>query len=210
MTYQLVLASSSPRRKDLIDLLSIPYRIHPPEIDETLDEHLNLIEQCLLLAQKKAEKTKSDIILNQQRKDGIIILSADTLVEIHQKKLEKPKNINEAKEMLMLLSGKEHQVVTGLCIMHSQDQLIWHKEMMYSKTAVQFHTLSDTLIQYYVDTKDGVDKAGAYGIQGFAQSFIHSINGSYANVVGLPIDLVVQFLESKIATGKIHWKNLIV
>lgn len=207
MTYQFFLASSSPRRKELIDLLKIPYKICAPDVDETLDIKLGLVDQCLYLAELKAQKVKSDIMQKMQQ-SGVLILAADTLVGLLGQKLEKPKDSNEAKKMLHFLSAKKHQVVTGMCFIYSQDLIHWEKEKIYAETFVTFHKLSAEMIDFYVDSKDGLDKAGAYGIQGFAQTFVSSLEGTYANVVGLPLDLVVQFLENKISTGKLNWPSL--
>jgi septum formation protein len=204
--YDFILGSSSPRRKELIQLLGIPFRIIVPDIDETLDHQLSLEEQCQNISKNKAYKIKQ-LVEMDANKTPKIILSADTLVGINNVKLEKPKDIHEAKKMLMILSGKTHKVITGLTFLYQDLQLKWLEKTLHALTLVEFHKLSEELIDDYVQSKDGLDKAGGYGIQGFAGSFVKSLNGTHANVVGLPIDLIVQFLEHNISSHNTHWKK---
>lgn len=206
MSYKFILASSSPRRQDLIKILGIPFEVKIPEIDETLNPALTLSEQCLILSKEKANKVKDNYTAKVS--EGVVILAADTLVGIHNKKLEKPIDNQDAQKMLQLLAGKTHQVVTGICIVYCHPNLGWKEFSTFAQTAVTFHDIPQSLRDIYIDSGDGMDKAGGYGLQGFAQCFVKSIQGTYSNVVGLPIDLVVQFLDRNISTGNQNWKNL--
>lgn len=207
--YELVLGSSSPRRKDILQLLDIPFTIVKPDVDETLNPNLSLVDQCQYLAQKKAKRVQEMLSTNIGQ-NNLFILTADTLVGIDKIKLEKPKDLTDSKVMLKKLSGRTHQVVTGLCFLYRNDHAEWKEQIVASSTEVTFHPLSENFIDYYVATQEGLDKAGAYGVQGLAQAFIKSLHGTYSNVVGLPLDIVVQFIEQNIATGNTHWKNMFV
>lgn len=207
--YKLILASSSPRRKELLSLLGLPFSIDVPEVDESLNASFSLIDQCKCLAQKKAEVVFNKNLTNAiNHNEGLLVIGADTLVSIDEEILEKPTNTEVAKSMLKKLSGKTHDVVTGICLLYTDDKNQIHIFNTHSLTKVEFHPLSDQLIEHYLSLGESLDKSGAYGIQGFAQGFVKSLHGSYANVVGLPLDVLVVFLENAFNKESGFWKKM--
>ncbi len=176
--YNIILASNSPRRKELLEGLGVNYSVKTLSgVDESYPETLNGEEIPLFIAKKKADAYINNI------SDNDLIITADTIVWLDGKVLGKPENAAHAKEMLAALSGKTHQVMTGVCIT-SKDK---RKEFV-SVTDVTFDTLSAEEIEYYVENFRPFDKAGAYGIQEWIGYIgVKSISGSYFNVVGLPI-----------------------
>lgn len=170
----LILASQSPRRKELLGVLNIPFSIRVPQADETMDEKDDPARQVGLVSRRKA-------LAAQYRKDEVIV-AADTIVVCDGKILGKPRNEEDACRMLKMLSGKVHQVMTGLTVLHN-DTAVTCTEI----TDVHFRALSDGEIRRYVASNEPMDKAGAYGIQGGASVFVEKISGDYFNVVGLPV-----------------------
>lgn len=169
-----VLASQSPRRKELFSLISPEFEIRPSAFNEdsvTADTPKAL---TMLLAQKKAESVL-------RTKDEAVI-GCDTVVAIGNEVLGKPENRADAKRMLMALSGKTHTVYTGVCVLYGEE-----KRVFAERTDVTFFALSEAEIEAYLDTDEPYDKAGAYGIQGCAALFVERIAGDYNNVVGLPV-----------------------
>ncbi len=194
MHRRLILASASPRRRDLLSLLGLPFEVIPSGLEEsvTLVAPRALAER---LAQSKALEVWS---ANQDR--GGIVLGADTIVAVgpttNPVLLGKPANAEEAREMLRHLSGAKHIVCTGVAIAreagYGGDMEITSEVIC---TTVNFRELPPELIDAYVATGDCYDKAGAYGIQGFASTFVESIHGDYFNVVGLPVQTVARMME---------------
>ncbi|PSL43972.1 septum formation protein [Salsuginibacillus halophilus] len=180
---QLILASASPRRKELLEQVGYEFRIEPTDADETLPVNMTLEDGVIELAARKAKT------LTPQ--PGEVILAADTLVTQGGLALGKPKNNDEAFEMLRRLSGTTHEVITGVALFHADGM-----ERFYEKTIVSFNELDETLIARYIASKEPVDKAGAYGIQGLGAVLVKQITGDYNNVVGLPISLVYHKLKS--------------
>ena len=176
--YSIILASNSPRRKELLEGLGIEYKVKTlPDVDESYPETLIGEQIPLFIARKKAEAYIGTI------EDNELIITADTIVWLDGKVLGKPEDSAHAKEMLASLSGKTHQVMTGVCITTKDIR----KEFV-SVTDVTFNTLSPEEIDYYVINYKPFDKAGAYGIQEWIGYIgVQSISGSYFNVVGLPI-----------------------
>lgn len=176
--YSIILASNSPRRKELLEGLGIEYKVKTlPDVDESYPETLIGEQIPLFIARKKAEAYIDTI------EDNELIITADTIVWLDGKVLGKPEDSAHAKEMLASLSGKTHQVMTGVCITTKDIR----KEFV-SVTDVTFNTLSPEEIDYYVINYKPFDKAGAYGIQEWIGYIgVQSISGSYFNVVGLPI-----------------------
>lgn len=176
--YSIILASNSPRRKELLEGLGIEYKVKTlPDVDESYPETLIGEQIPLFIARKKAEAYIGTI------EDNELIITADTIVWLDGKVLGKPEDSAHAKEMLASLSGKTHQVMTGVCITTKDIR----KEFV-SVTDVTFNTLSMEEIDYYVINYKPFDKAGAYGIQEWIGYIgVQSISGSYFNVVGLPI-----------------------
>ena len=169
-----ILASQSPRRKELMEKLNIPFTVRVADIDETPDPKLSVKEDVARLSRLKAEA------IPRQPED--IVVAADTIVVLDGEQLGKPKDREEAALMLTRLSGNTHQVMTGLTLLQGSKQ-VTHVEV----TEVTFRPLSPVEIQAYVDSGDCDDKAGAYGIQSGAAVFVEKICGDYYNVVGLPV-----------------------
>ena len=171
----LILASQSPRRKELLQLLGIPFSVCVSDIEENFNFSLPLEKATENLALQKATAV-------QARYPGKVILGADTIVVLDEKILGKPKNKADAFSMLSLLSGRTHQVITGVCILSPE------KEILFSqKSHVHFFPLSSEEIHTYIATGDSMDKAGAYAVQGKSCVFIKGITGDFFNVMGFPI-----------------------
>ncbi|WP_141431843.1 nucleoside triphosphate pyrophosphatase [Bacillus sp. 03113] len=179
----LILASSSPRRKELLAHLQHSFKVISSDVDETFNPSLSPEEIVIELAARKA----NDIF---QQHPTSFVIGADTLVVNSGKILGKPKDRQEAFRMLKDLSGKSHSVFTGVCIC-SPDQFI----RFYEKTDVVFWDLSDEEIDAYIRSGEPFDKAGAYGIQGLGSLFVQKIEGDYFNVVGLPISKTFRKLK---------------
>lgn len=182
---KLILGSKSPRRSELLRLLGFQFDIRTKETDESFPDSLPKTQVAEYIAQKKADELISEL------EDDQVIICADTTVIIDDQILGKPSNRQEAIDMLELLSGREHFVVTGVVIASIE------KQMSFSvPTTVFFHPLSADEICNYVDQYQPYDKAGSYGIQEWIGSAaIQRIEGSYNNVVGLPTHEVYQALK---------------
>lgn len=180
---KIILASQSPRRKELLGMLDIPFDIIVANIDEKIDYNNNLVDEIKKLSFQKAKAVFDDHQNN-------IVIGADTIVYIDNEVLGKPKTIENAKEMLHKLSGRTHQVVTGVTII-SKDKT----DTFASITDVTFYVLTDEEINNYVDSVEPLDKAGAYAIQGKGSEFVKGINGDYYTVVGLPIAELYRHLK---------------
>ena len=172
-----VLASASPRRKELLSILIPEFDIITADADETTGKTLPHDIVCHI-AEKKAEAVLPLISPDQ------VIISADTLVFAGGGRLGKPKDRADARRMLKLLSGDSHYVYTGFCIMKKDGSFITD----HQSTKVTFAPMTDEEIERYIDTSDCFDKAGSYGIQGYASRHILGIEGCYFNVVGLPVN----------------------
>ena len=184
--WHVILASNSPRRKDLLKGLGIPFEIRVlKNIDESYPSHLKGAEIPLYISEKKAETYLSSL-----KKDELLI-TADTIVSLDGNALGKPETAEEAVKMLKELSGRTHDVFTGVCV-STQTQ----KRSFVSETKVRFAPLAEDEIEFYVEHFHPLDKAGAYGIQewiGFAG--VEAIEGSYFNVMGLPIQRLYTLLK---------------
>ena len=181
---KLLLASQSPRRKELLEQTGIELKIVPSDIDEEDISIKNPVEYVKTLSFMKAEKVSVAY-------PDSWILGADTIVVIQNQILGKPESEHHAQEMLRLLSDREHLVFTGFCIMNKHKQTVIKTAV---ETRVCFKSLSDQEIKWYVSTQEPFDKAGAYGIQGIGAFLVRKIFGSYSNVVGLPVCEVVEAL----------------
>lgn len=179
---KIILASQSPRRKELLGLLNIPFSIQVADIDETPDLNLTPAEDVVRISRLKAEA------IDREPED--IVIAADTIVVWRDYLLGKPKDKAEAKEMLQDLSGNWHQVITGLTVLRGE------KRISHAVTTdVSFRELSEQEIEDYIATGDPMDKAGAYGIQSGGALFVDQIHGDYYNVVGLPVCKLSQILK---------------
>ncbi|MBR3250391.1 MAG: septum formation protein Maf [Erysipelotrichaceae bacterium] len=172
---RIILASKSPRRKELLEMLKIPFEIIVSDIDEAIDYDNDLIKEIEKLSLQKAQAVFKD------HSDALVI-GADTIVKIGNDVLGKPKTLLEAKKMLEELSGNTHEVVTGVTILYQGKA-----ETFSSVAEVTFYPLNEKEIDEYIATNEPMDKAGSYAIQGDAAKFIRSINGDYYTIVGLPV-----------------------
>ena len=171
---QLILASASPRRKALLSLFGIPFTVRAADIDETMDPGKPPFDEVARVSLSKA--------LAVRREEGDIVIAADTIVVCQGKVLGKPHSEAEAASMLRLLSGRDHQVMTGCTILYGD-----RVETFTEVTSLHFRSLSEKEIQKYVQSGEPMDKAGAYGIQGGAALFCEKLEGDYYNVMGLPV-----------------------
>lgn len=184
--YKIILASGSPRRRELLEGLGLSFTVKCIDgIDESYPESLPAEETALFIAKKKSEAYKG------LTDSGHLIITADTVVVCNDMVLGKPSNKNEAQKMLNMLSGKTHQVITGVALATKE------KTVSFSvSTDVRFTTLDKKEIEYYVDKYRPLDKAGAYGIQEWIGYVgVEYISGSYYNVMGLPIQRLYQELK---------------
>ncbi|HEX9917912.1 MAG TPA: Maf family protein [Pyrinomonadaceae bacterium] len=181
----LVLASSSPRRAEILRAVGWPFEVAAANVDETAREGEEVSEYVERLACEKAEAVASG------RASGLV-LGADTVVAVGGQMLGKPVDAEDARRMLGLLKGRWHDVLTGVALVRAEtgEVLVAHE-----LTRVRFAPMTDDEIDWYVSTNEPADKAGAYGVQGRAALFIEEIEGDYWNVVGLPVRLVYKLAE---------------
>lgn len=178
----ILLASGSPRRSEILSREHIPFHVFVPDIEEMLNDTLPIPEQIMDIAKQKA-------MVAYKEYPNETILAADTVVVLSDKIFGKPHVEQEATNMLNALSGHTHEVITAFCVIKNGDVIT-----DYDTTYITFKKLTDAEIKTYVDSKEPLDRAGAYAIQGGAASFVSEINGDYDNVVGLPITKIKQYL----------------
>ena len=179
----LILASISPRRSELLSQIRTNFKILPSNVKEVFDNSLQPNELAMSLAEQKAKTVYS--------KFGESVLGADTIVVFENNILGKPHNKAHAIEMLKMLSGKQHSVITGVCFISKG---VFKKD--YAETIVKFNNLSDKLIEEYVASGLPFDKAGSYGIQD-NYPLVEKYEGSYTNIVGLPLELVSELIREE-------------
>ncbi len=180
---ELILASQSPRRRELLGLLNMPFTVRVADIDETMDPNKSAQSEVARVSAAKAQAVP--------RRAGDIVIAADTIVVLDGAILGKPTDQAHAKAMLTMLSGRTHQVMTGVTVL-KDGQMLTHTEI----TDVTFRALTERQIDRYVATGEPMDKAGAYGIQGGAAVFAEGLKGDYYNVMGLPVCRLLQMLQS--------------
>ena len=183
MGQRIILASTSPRRRELLDKMGLAYELRPRQTDERVDAPPR--EAVALLAQRKARASAQGLSQG-------LVLGADTLVALDGRALGKPRDQQQARAMLAALSGRGHQVYTGVCLL---DAATGRTRVEVEETWVHFRPLSPEEIGSYVDSGEPMDKAGAYAIQGGAGAFVDRIEGSFENVMGLPIQLLERMLK---------------
>ena len=176
----IILASKSPRRKQLLSMMGLEFTVQTADIDETMDPSQTPAHEVAAVSARKAEKIAA---LHPQD----VIVSADTIVVIDGKILGKPKDEQDAARMLRLLSGRTHTVYTGLTV-HANGKA----NTQVVSTGVTFRDLSNAEIAAYIETKEPMDKAGAYGIQGKGAVLVEGYEGDYNNIVGLPVDKLLE------------------
>ncbi len=179
----LILASQSPRRRELLQQLQLSFTVVSSNADETIEQHVNPADAVMELAKRKA------LVIAEDHPNSFVV-GSDTVVAQEELILGKPENPTEAKEMLQRLSGKTHSVYTGVAIIQGQKEHVF-----YEKTDVTFWELAEEQIDAYIATGEPFDKAGAYGIQALGAIFVKEIKGDYFSVVGLPISKVYRALK---------------
>ena len=180
---KIILASASPRRRELLTTAGVEFEVLVSEADETIPEGTAPKDAAMMTAEKKA------LAVAEKCTDSVVI-GADTIVVIDDKILGKPKDSADAYAMLRMLSGREHEVITGVCITDGEKT-----ERFAQVSKVRFYELTDEEITAYVATKESDDKAGAYGIQGRGCVLVEGIEGDYFNIVGLPVAATVRALK---------------
>jgi len=180
----LILASVSPRRRDLLNQIGIPFQSVESKMDEAVQRNMKPTDFACLMATRKAESVKK---VHRKR----WILAADTLVVVNKRIFGKPRDARDCRTMLSELSGKRHQVITGFCILEPGGNKS-HLEAV--ATRVDVKELSELEIEAYIETGEPFGKAGAYAIQGIGAFMVEAIKGSYTNIVGLPVCEVVRAL----------------
>ena len=188
---KIILASQSPRRKQLLEWAEIPFEIIVKETDESFPPALPVEEVAIHIARQKA------LTVQQELNESPVILAADTLVVLHAKIMGKPADREEAILFLEALSGQKHKVITGVCILNNGNEIVFA-----DSTEVEFHKLTKEQIIFYVDKYKPFDKAGAYAIQEWIGVVgIKSVQGDFYNVMGLPVSRVVKELNN-LQTGR--------
>jgi len=182
---KLILASASPRRRELLELIAPNFIVQESAVGES-SSTVDPAELARLLAERKAAAVAAE------REEEAVVIGADTVVYAEGEILGKPRDAADGRRMLGLLSGKTHFVYTGLCVIQRKQGA---RIMEVEKTAVRFARLSEEEIQGYIATGEYADKAGGYGIQGYAAKFISGIDGCYFNVVGLPVHRLYRILR---------------
>jgi len=183
-----ILASTSDRRKELLTFLGIPFEVVPsgfPEEDVDRSDFDEPAEYVATLAMGKA-------LAVADRYDDALIIGSDTIVYLDGEYYGKPKNLDDARRILKALRGKRHRVLSAVCIM---DTLTGEKQVEVVETFVTFFPFTDDALENYIDTSESLGKAGAYAIQSGAKGFVSSVDGSLSNVVGLPLREVADMLE---------------
>ena len=180
---RVVLASSSPRRRELLNLIGIDHEVRPANIDETMRPRENPRRHAERLAREKASAIA-------KRDPDLIIIGADTIVVVNRKVLGKPRDAADAARMLALLSGREHVVTTAVAVSRGKKL-----RSAVEEVRVRFRRLRDDEIEAYIATGEPMDKAGAYGIQGYGATIVERIEGDYFAVMGLPIVRLVGLLR---------------
>ena len=183
---KIILASQSPRRKQLLEWAEVPFEVLVKETDESYPENLAIEEIAIHIARNKA------LAIKESNDISIPILAADTMVVLGKNIISKPKDREDAINILSSLSGKQHHVITGVVILHDD-----HETSFTETTEVHFHQLTKEQIEFFVDNYKPYDKAGAYAIQEWIGVVgIKWVNGDFYNVMGLPVSRVVQALKN--------------
>lgn len=198
--FNLILGSQSPRRKELLSWLNLPFQILTADLAEVSDE-----SSSEKIAMDIASQKARAVMEQATQIDRPFIISSDTIVVLNNKLYGKPSDVNDAKKILSELSGKTHEVITGVSFLYVDQKTNKLREhLFFDFTEVTFNAITDDLMENYLATGDSLDKAGAYGIQGAGLTFISKINGSYSNVVGFPLDKIIGELSIVLGT---NWRK---
>lgn len=182
---QLILASTSPRRRELLATLGIPFDVVAPRFEESTTT-LSAAQEALHFAEQKARSVATD-------HPRALILASDTLVACEERKLGKPRDEREAKEMLRLLSGKAHDLYTAVVLL---DSVTGEEKKHVEKAVVSFYSLTEEQIEDYVATGEPMGKAGAYAVQGIGKSLVANVEGDINAVIGLPLESIKRWLKA--------------
>lgn len=185
--FSLVLASQSPRRKQLLEGMGFPFRTISPRGDELFPER----DQAAAVAKINAIQKAKSVFESSPISDEEIVLGSDTLVVLNGHAIGKPVDREDAKRTLRLLSGKTHTVVTGVSLVSKK----WGESSAIAESRVTFRVITDSEIDAYTLLKEPYDKAGSYAVQGASALFIDKIDGSFSNVMGLPLELLLKMLS---------------
>ena len=186
---KILLASGSPRRKELLVRMGIEFDIMPCSLDETYDEGISPVEVVEYLSKLKADYVNGMV-------EDYVVIGSDTIVSIDEHILGKPKDRDDAYNMIKILSDNWHEVITGICIYDGEKYLLEHEI-----TKVHFTKMSEKEIQNYISLDEPYDKAGGYGVQGIAGMYIDSIEGDYYNIMGFPMARVLKMLKKMSVIG---------
>lgn len=186
----IILASQSPRRRELLTQIGLEFEVLPSTVEEVITS-TDPVEAVKELAQQKARDVEREVRVKRNVQPGLVI-GADTIVVYGGKMLGKPADKEDAVRMLTMLHGKCHSVYTGVTLITEEKEIVFAEE-----TKVYMYPMSEEEIAWYVSTGEPMDKAGAYGIQGFCARFIEKIQGDYNNVVGLPVGRIYQELKKE-------------
>ena len=193
---KIILASQSPRRKELLEKNGIAFSVYVTDADESVSERLlpsNLVEE---LSYRKAESAAQAFL-----GETVLIIAADTVVALDDEIFGKPEDADDARRMLSLLSGKAHSVFTGVTLAYVQDGVVSYQKTV-CETKVYFYPITQEEIEEYLLTKEPFDKAGSYAIQGIASKFVEKIEGDFDNVVGLPVYAILDDLNRYLNRGR--------
>ena len=183
MSVKVVLASGSPRRRQLLELIGIPHEVRPSNIDETMRPREAPRRHAERLAREKATAIAT-------REGDVITIAADTIVVVNRQVLGKPRDTDDARRMLSMLSGREHTVITAVAVARGRKL-----RSAIEEVKVKFRRLREDEIDAYIATEEPMDKAGAYGIQGFGATIVECVDGDYFAVMGLPLARLVTLLR---------------
>jgi septum formation protein len=187
----LVLASASPRRKELLTLLGVEFETLASHIEEVFDGRLSPGEAAIDLAVQKGLASKKLLSPESKESSHLVVLAADTIVVLDDVLLGKPAHKEEAAQMLKQLSGKKHEVFTGVALFHGENKV----EKEFERTAVYMREIAPPEIAAYVQTGEPMDKAGSYALQGVGGAFVERIEGCVSNVIGLPVPKTLRMLR---------------
>ncbi len=203
--YRFILGSGSPRRKQMFDWMGINYEVIPPDVDE----ELNINDPKLFVKEvlKRKLDAVSEKIIKRQDKSSLILVS-DTIVIFENEILGKPKDINDARVTLKRMRNQVHEVITGFALQLIEDGKKKKDLIQLESSLVKFWDFPDSVLEDYLSLKDSMDKAGSYGLQGPGMVLVESIKGSYSNVVGLPLNKVIESLTSVLEIKDPEWKNI--
>jgi septum formation protein len=190
MNADLILASASPRRVELLRNLGLSFRVLPSAVEENFADHLSPEQVVIELAERKARAVQQALEPGQSKTNPYII-AADTIVVLGDEILGKPADKNDAAAMLSRLSGRCHQVFTGVCVLHGEQS-----DAQAERSNVVFRSLSPAEIACYVATEEPMDKAGAYAVQGIGAFMIERIEGCITNIIGLPVVRTLKMLRA--------------